>query len=126
MWGLLVISLFHWQRGIFAHQIIWQLLLATVLVVLAYKSLRKTAGLLPFTVAFDQQGEWIYLDQEQQVQWQITAKSRLSNWLVWLELALVADPTRRHWLVIFHDQLDEQHYRRLCRAILCQQHAREQ
>ena len=121
MWGLLVVSLFQWQRDILANQIVWQLLAATGLLVLAYKSLRKTARLLPFTVAFDQQGEWIYLEQADQ-QWQMTPKSRLSHWLLWIELALVSDPSQRHWLVIFRDQLDEQHYRRLCRAILCQQH----
>ena len=126
MWGLLVVSLFQWQRDILANQIVWQLLAAAGLVVLAYKSLRKTASLLPFTVAFDQQGEWIYLEQAAQQtaqqQWQMTQKSRLSHWLLWIELASIADPAQRHWLVIFRDQLDEQHFRRLCRAILCQQH----
>ena len=83
MWGLLVVSLFQWQRDILANQIVWQLLAATGLLVLAYKSLRKTARLLPFTVAFDQQGEWIYLEQADQ-QWQMTPKSRLSHWLAWI------------------------------------------
>ena len=126
MWGLLILSLCYWQRDIIAYQILWQILLAGILLLMAYQSLRKAAGILPFAVAFDQQGEWIYLDQAQHAQWQITNKSRLCNWLVWLELALVSDPAQRHWLVIFCDQLDDQHYRRLCRAVLCQQHTREQ
>lgn len=120
-WALLLFSLYHWQANLFPYQTLLQIILACLLLVFAVKSLRAMSGLRPFAIAFDQQGEWYYLGNEQDIQWHITTKSRVTEWLLWIELVSPVDPTQRHWVLIFKDQLDEQNYRRLCRAILFQQ-----
>lgn len=44
--------------------------------------------------------------------------SRVSPFLLWIELCDVVDSGRRQWRWIFRDQLDEQSYRRLSRILL--------
>ena len=121
LWGLVLLSVFHWQADIFPYQQLLQTCFALITLLLAYRNLQNAAKSLPFSISFSQQGEWNYLDKEMQFQWQITEKSKLSSWLVWLQLRSPVDPNQGHWLVIFKDQVSEADYRRLCRAILYQQ-----
>ncbi|KXI28684.1 protein YgfX [Paraglaciecola hydrolytica] len=125
LWALILFSLFHWQRDIFPYQPLLQFFLAALAVVLAFRTLQRAAKTQPFVVAFNQQGQWSYLDKNNQVQWQMTDKSRLTDWLLWVQLVSPLDPRQRHWLLVFKDQLNQEDYRSLCRAILYQQQSRE-
>ncbi|WP_340676946.1 protein YgfX [Paraglaciecola sp.] len=125
LWGLVLLSVFHWQADIFPYQHFFQVILAIIILLLAYKTVQRTARVQPFVIAFNQQGQVNYLDRETPEQWQLTDKSRLTNWLLWIQLASPIDPRQRHWLLIFKDQVNVQDYRRLCRAILYQQQTKD-
>lgn len=73
------------------------------------------------TVDLSDQGEWLYLGLERQSHWNITSKSRVTPWLLWIHLISSVDQQKAHWLIVFKDQVSERDYRRLCRAILLQQ-----
>lgn len=125
MWALVLLSLFHWQEAIFPYQQILQGLLALLILFFAYKTLNSAAKTLPFVITFNQQGEWSYLGKETAIQWQMTEKSRLTDWLLWIQLSSPIDTGQSHWVVVFKDQVSEADYRRLCRAILYQQQRKE-
>ena len=121
-WALVLISVFQWQANSIPYQSVYQAILSLLLVGLAYKNLKTEAAAEKVVIAFSTQGQWDYL--EQQSQWQLTARSRVSDWLLWVNLQSILDSKQTHWRLIFKDQCTEQDYRRLCRAIYFQQQAK--
>lgn len=125
LWALVLFSVFHWQADIFPYQQFLQVIIAVIILLLAYKTISGMAKAKPVVITFNQQGQLDYLLGETSDQWQLTDKSRLTDWLLWLHLVSAIDPRQRHWLLIFKDQVSAQDYRRLCRAILYQQQTRD-
>jgi endonuclease/exonuclease/phosphatase (EEP) superfamily protein YafD len=125
LWALVLLSVFHWQADIFYYQQFLQVIIAVIILLLAYKTISGMAKAKPVVITFNQQGQLNYLVGETSEQWQLTDKSRLTDWLLWLQLVSALDPRQRHWLLIFKDQVSAQDYRRLCRAILYQQQTRD-
>lgn len=120
-WGVILISPFHWQSNIVPFQWGIHVLFSLLIVGLAIKNLREHARLQVILVGLSSEGEWEYLNGESQTHWRISAKSRVSQWFLWIHLVSSVNPQKSHWYVIFKDQVSESDYRRLCRAILLQQ-----
>ncbi len=72
-------------------------------------------------VIFSEHGEWLETDIIGQVSWKITDKSRVSSLLLFIHLISPVNARRCKWCLIYRDQLTEQDFRRLCRAVIYQQ-----
>lgn len=122
-YALCVGSVFNWQSGVFPMQFLMQLsVIATLLWVGVRHWNRLVHSSRNRVVMLSDNGEWLYLDQESENNWQIGGRSRISNLLLWVELIpkIAGQNSRNSWLWIFRDQVTEQNYRRLCRVIIRQ------
>ncbi len=72
-------------------------------------------------MTFSQDGQWIEVGQLEQSSWLISGQSRMTSLVLFLKLSSVVNANDAKWLLIYHDQVSEQNYRRLCRAIIFQQ-----
>jgi hypothetical protein len=122
LWALFFISLWLWKTPIFAYQWLVQTVLSVVIFIAALRHIRHEMAQAEVSATFSPQGEWDYHAAEAEDklagQWRISAKSRVTEWLIWLHLRSVIDPKQSHWCMVFYDQLSPADYRRLCRAVL--------
>ena len=72
-------------------------------------------------VIFSERGEWMETNIDGQVSWKITDKSRVSSFLIFVHLISPVNYRNSKWCLVFKDQVSEQDYRRICRAVIYQQ-----
>jgi hypothetical protein len=73
-------------------------------------------------VIFSQGGEWLEVFEDEQLGWRITAKSRVSSFLIFIHLISSLNSRHSKWCLIYKDQVTKRDFRRLCRAVIYQQH----
>ena len=72
-------------------------------------------------VIFSERGEWMETNIDGQVSWRITDRSRVSSFLLFIHLISPVNYRNSKWCLVFKDQVSEQDYRRICRAVIYQQ-----
>nr|WP_297819540.1 protein YgfX [uncultured Paraglaciecola sp.] len=60
--------------------------------------------------------------EDEQLGWRITAKSRVSSFLIFIHLISSLNSRYSKWCFIYKDQVIKRDFRRLCRAVIYQQH----
>ena len=120
---LLFVSIFSWQPNIILYQFWIQLFFAILVLSGAVFAVQHNGKYnQAFVAVVSQQGDWTYLSQQDDTSWQFTQRSRLTSWVLWINLSSKIGVGKSRWHWIFRDQVSEQDYRRLCRCILYQQH----
>jgi uncharacterized membrane protein YeiB len=120
---LLLISVFSWQANIVVYQVWIQLFSAILVVMAAVVAFKNTDKYnQAFVALVSQQGDWTYLSQQNNTSWQLSQRSRLTSWILWIHISAKIGVGQSRWHWIFKDQVSERDYRRLCRCILYQQH----
>mgnify|MGYP001061651865 FL=1 len=117
----LVFSIFSWQANVIPLQILVQsgitVVLAVIIIKYVFQSLKRQMPI----IIFSQQGEWLEILGQQQTSWQISKDSRVTSLLLFVHLVSTIDFTQSKRCLVFRDQVEEAHFRRLCRAIYFQQ-----
>lgn len=121
LYGLLLVSVCLWQPNTFTGQLVLQVILCLVLAGVFYRHFTQYCQRKIPPVTFDQQGLWTELEQGQGSSWRLTSQSRLSGLLIFIHLVSALNAKRSKRLLLFKDQMTEQDYRRLCRAVIYQQ-----
>jgi hypothetical protein len=116
-----VLSVLVWQPESLPWQWLFQSLLIIGIVLHVYNLVIPAGNAKKSIVVFSEQGSWIEISHEQQVQWHISAKSRLISFLLFIHLSSAVNPATSKWYLIFKDQLSTADFRRLCRVILFKQ-----
>jgi hypothetical protein len=119
--GVLVfmLSIYLWQQDIMPYQGLVQIMCIVLLGGYAWRFWRQSASQPQrFAAVVSYQGEWTYLDQRSQPNWQLSPDSKITSLVLWIHLQpkLAGKPC---WQWVFRDQVSEQDYRRLCRCIVC-------
>jgi hypothetical protein len=120
-YAILVLSVLIWQSESIQYQYLLQasvLLLTTFFVI---RSILYNWQEIQEPVILSDHGEWLETDITGQVSWKITDKSRVSSLLLFIHLISPVNARRFKWCLIYRDQLTEQDFRRLCRAVIYQQ-----
>lgn len=120
-YAILVLSVLIWQSESIQYQYLLQasvLLLTTFFVI---RTILDNWQKIQEPVIFSEHGEWLETDIIGQVSWKITDKSRVSSLLLFIHLISPVNARRCKWCLIYRDQLTEQDFRRLCRAVIYQQ-----
>jgi hypothetical protein len=121
-WGLILLTPFYWKPDIFPYQGFIKLVIFAVVLWGALKSWIQFTKSTMMIVDLSEQGQWEHLNPEHQFQWLISARSRVSPWLLWVHLVSPLNLQKARWVIIFKDQVSEHSYRRICGAILLRQH----
>lgn len=120
--GLAIVSIYCWQPDLIAQQSLVQVVIAIFLCGYLYYDVFKrrcNKGTLAQVMSIDLDGQWLLqLDTEPQL-WHLSTKSKLSPFLLWIELN---NNEKRKRFCVFHDQLKVRDYRRLARCILYRQY----
>ena len=120
-YGVLVSSVLNWQIEIFQFQ---HLLQALVLCCVSFFILRVVYDCCCQThalVIFSSHGEWLESNINEQTDWKMTDKSRVTSLLLFIHLISSAEGRLSKWSLIYRDQVTEQDFRRLCCAVIYQQ-----
>lgn len=119
-YAVLVLSVVSWQSDIIQYQTLLQILVVVIITFFLFRAiLHSRQKQVP--VLFSQSGEWLETNIDGQVGWKITNKSRVSSFLLFIHLISPLNSRHSKWCVIYKDQVTEQNFRRLCRAVLYQQ-----
>jgi hypothetical protein len=116
-----VLSVFSWQPDIIKYQLLLQILVGYCITFLVFKSVLHSRRQAQVPVIFSVRGEWVESSVDGQTSWTITAKSRVSNLLLFVQLISPVNTRHSKWCLIYKDQVTERDFRRLCRAIIYQQ-----
>lgn len=107
------------KQDVLHDQVLWQTVLCVLIFCLWYREIRRIQCDPRYgecTWLVDERGHFASLHPAV-LQRQISRNSRVTPFLLWLELYDALSPSRRHWKWVFRDQLDEQGFRRLSRII---------
>ncbi|MDU0354379.1 protein YgfX [Paraglaciecola aquimarina] len=116
--GLFVLSFWCWKAQILPFQWLIQSVLSILVCVHFFKWLKQQQAQKVSPVIFTVDGQWTELEHDS---WLITQQSRISRFVLFINLSSVLNAAHSKWFVVYHDQVSEQEYRRLCRAIIFQQ-----
>jgi len=119
IYAIFIFSVLSWQSDSIPYQFLLQMLgLSFIFVCLSktYNSNQKQP-----IVIFSQAGEWLEVNEVQQVEWRMTNKSRVSNFLLFIHLISPLNPSHSKWRLVYVDQVTKRDFRRLCRAVIHQQ-----
>lgn len=72
-------------------------------------------------VIFSQDGSWLETINGEQLSWQLSPQSRASKLFLFINIVSPMNVKKSQWRLIYRDQVNEQDFRRLCRAIIFQQ-----
>ena len=119
---ILLLSVFTWQSQIMQYQLLIQLIVVFIISFYVFKAslISRRQTLSPVILSIN--GEWLETDVEGQVAWNITDKSRVSALLLFIHLVVSNNIHQSKWCLVYKDQVSERDFRRLCRAIIYQQH----
>lgn len=116
---MLAASVFSWQDNLFEYQPVLQWGISVCLVLFALKQLILAPKTRPaWTIALSEEGQWSDLLPLSSRCWQLSGKSLVSPWYVWLLKENPEDTSDRHWQLIFKGQLSDADFRRLNRIVL--------
>lgn len=116
-WAVLLISIFSWQAEVLFYQLPLQILLAAILTILAIRYYIHSKNEQAKSITLSELSEWEYHSSSDMAAWRISAKSRVTPYLIWIHLRSASHPMHAKWEVIFKDQVSDDNYRRLCRAV---------
>jgi hypothetical protein len=87
-------------------------------VVLAWQQIKERQ--VEKVVSIEDNGAWIPLNESDVNIWQVAAGSRVSTFLLWIELTprSLSKKTKSQWLWVFRDSVNQQDFRRLSRIII--------
>ena len=119
--AFLVFTVLNWQPEIFKYEFLLQVLIAFITSIYFFKMLLLEGYKTRYPIVFSDRGEWIETNLDGQVSWKITGESRVSSFLIFVHLSSVINYCNSKWCLVYKDQVNEQDYRRLCRAIIYQQ-----
>ncbi|MDN4500863.1 protein YgfX [Alteromonadaceae bacterium BrNp21-10] len=111
-YGLLILSVWCWQPHIISYQWLLQIALSLGIMLLLYQQLQQLA--FTSVVSLSTEGQW--LDLSQQRAFNITRASRVTPWLLWIQLQSSVS-SQRQWCWICRDAVSDDDYRRLARII---------
>ena len=118
---VLVLSVLNWQSEIIKYQIFLQILVVFTVTVLVFRSILNSRHHAQLSVILSLRGEWLETNKDKQTSWIITDKSRTSSILLFIHLISPINTLNSKWCLIYKDQVSEQDFRRLCRAVIYQQ-----
>lgn len=123
-WATVLVSVFCWQQDVVPYQMIVQILLVLIILWLAYKNFVKQTYTTNYSISLSQNTDWEYHSAVELSSWRVTEKSRITHFLLWIHLSSTLIPAKTQWVIIFRDQVSEENFRLLCRAVLFQQQTR--
>jgi hypothetical protein len=115
----------NWQPDIFKYGFLLQILIISITIIYFLKMLLLSSHETHNSVILSERGEWMETNIDGQVSWKITDKSRVSIFLVFVHLISPVNNHNSKWCLVFKDQVSEQDYRRICRAVIYQQRSTE-
>ncbi|MEP2652897.1 MAG: protein YgfX [Paraglaciecola sp.] len=118
---VVVASIFTWQSSLFKYQLVLQVFIAIAVLILALKSLHlHKLKRLP-TIIFSEDGYWIETVRGGQVNFRLSAQSRVTGVLLFINIISPLTPDKSQWRLVYKDQVNERTFRRLCKAIIYKQ-----
>jgi hypothetical protein len=121
----LIFTMLNWQPDIFKYGFLLQILIISITIIYFLKRLLLSSHETHNSVILSERGEWMETNIDGQVSWKITDKSRVSIFLVFVHLISPVNNHNSKWCLVFKDQVSEQDYRRICRAVIYQQRSTE-
>lgn len=118
---VLVWSVLNWQSEIIKYQLFFQCLVVFAVTYFVFKSILSSRRQTQPPVILSLSGEWLETNKDEQTIWIITEKSRTSSILLFVHLISPINALHSKWCLICKDQVTEQDFRRLCRAVIYQQ-----
>lgn len=108
-----------WQPDIHEYQYIVQFTLSAVFCFRIFVEYNKKC--VSYIVSVSEKGDWQWLDAESDIAYVVSSQSRISSFMLWLNLTSKINPNQSRWYWVHKDSVSEQDYRRLCRIIRRQQ-----
>jgi hypothetical protein len=130
---ILYLSVWAWQPEVLPFQWAIQSLFSLLLIYFGYVKFVEYKKRISSPITFTEQGQWLELiavtglgvsnecGEEAQTSWLISHKSRITSLFLFVHVISALNPNRSKWITIYKDQVSEQNYRRLCRAVIFQQ-----
>ena len=119
---ILILSVLNWQSDSIQCQFLFQMLTILGIILFFLKTIFNSRKKKQPPVIFSQGGEWLEVFEDEQLGWRITAKSRVSSFLIFIHLISSLNSRYSKWCFIYKDQVIKRDFRRLCRAVIYQQH----
>ncbi len=122
--GLYVIflfSIFSWQPDVLPSQLLVQLSLAFGISLFMFYRISRAYQQPQPIIIFSEKGDWLECNNDQQLSYRLSQQSRVTSVVLFVHLVPPLAKTQAKRRLIFKDQLSEQDYRRMCRAIFYQQ-----
>ena len=116
-------SVWIWQANVFDWQWVWQGAISILLLIYFYKHFRGYLDAQLPVVTFTEQGQWSEMDVQHQghvSNWLLNKQSKITGYVLFLHLVSALNPRRSKWMFLYKDQVSEQDYRRICRAVIFQ------
>ncbi len=123
--AILILTVVCWQPEIFKFEFLLQFLFVCLILISFFRTLLLDYHRTHNPVIFSERGEWTETNIDGQISWKITDKSRVSIFLVFVHLISPVNNHNSKWCLVFKDQVSEQDYRRICRAVIYQQRSTE-
>ena len=120
-YAVLVLSVLNWQSEMIQYQLLFQALVLFIITFFIFKAVLLSCCQMQHPVIFSEDGEWLETNIDDQIDWRITDKSRVSSLLIFVNLISSVNARHSKWYLVFKDQVTEQDFRRLCRAVIYQQ-----
>ena len=108
---ILILSVLNWQSESIQYQFLFQMLTILGIILFFIKTVFNSRKKKQPPVIFSQGGE---------LGWRITAKSRVSSFLIFIHLISSLHSRHSKWCLIYKDQVTKRDFRRLCRAVIYQ------
>ncbi|MFT6989921.1 MAG: hypothetical protein ACJASL_001898 [Paraglaciecola sp.] len=123
---VLVLSVFNWQHAVMQYQFVLQILLVFIIISFVFKTVLRSWRQTQAPVVFSIHGDWLETNIDGQVVWKMTNKSRVTTILLFIHLISPLKARDSKWCLIYKDQVNKRDFRRLCRAVIYQQHTSEE
>ena len=117
----LVLSVISWQIEVMQYQFLLQALVVSIITYFFFRAVINGRHQAQTPVIVSQSGDWVETNTGEQTSWKITDKSRVSSLLLFIHLISPVNVRLSKWCLIYKDQVTEQDFRRLCRAVIYQQ-----
>ena len=117
----LVLSVISWQIEVMQYQFLLQALVVSIITYFFFRAVINGRHQTQAPVIVSQSGDWVETNTGEQTSWKITDKSRVSSLLLFIHLISPVNVRLSKWCLIYKDQVTEQDFRRLCRAVIYQQ-----
>ena len=118
---VLVMSILNWQFDVYEYQVLLQLLIIFIISFLVFRTVFYSKGQAKTSAIISHSGEWLETHVDGQIGWKITDRSRVSSLLLFIHLISPVNARHSKWYLIYKDEVTDQDFRRICRAILYQQ-----